>query len=73
MQGETAMFMGRVKIMRDKLEPGNIHCFHRVPTEACEVAHLQSEDRGMICEECWTNIKAGYFRNDIIPMENILV
>ena len=66
--GEIAMFIGNVRIIKDKVEPGGISCFHDVQI-ACAVSHLRSEDRGMICKECWGNIRQGYFRYDILHRE----
>jgi hypothetical protein len=62
-KGERAMFVGNVRILQDKLEPGTGICFHDIKT-ACKVSHIQSDERGMICMPCWANIKSGYFRND---------
>lgn len=63
-QGEVAVFFGHVRVIKDKLEPGGVTCVHK-PETACNVSHLHHEERCVICEECWINIKSGYLRDDI--------
>jgi len=62
-QGEEAIFTGRVRIFKDKLEPGTISCYHD-PQMAVEVSHIQSDERGLICKGCWSNIRSLYFDSD---------
>ena len=63
-QGECAVFFGHVKIIKDNLEPGGVNCVH-TPTTAVNVSHMRTEERCLICKECWANIKLGYLHRDI--------
>jgi hypothetical protein len=66
--GETAMFFGTIRVQKDRPEPGSIVCAYRTGM-VCRASHLQGGERCAICEECWANIKLGYFRSDITHME----
>jgi len=63
-QGDSAVFFGHVRVVKDKLEPGGVNCIHK-PDTACNVSHLHHEERCVVCDQCWANIKLGYLRGDI--------
>lgn len=63
-QGDTGVFFGHVRIVRDNLEPGGVTCVH-VPTVACRVSHLSTEERCIVCDKCWAEIKLGYLISDM--------
>jgi hypothetical protein len=70
-RGERAVFFGHVKVINDKLEPGGVNCIH-VPKEACNVSHLHTEERCVVCETCWVKIKEGFLHRDINIKDDFL-